>query len=225
MRAACRNMRFRPLRGERLVEREVAVLVVAGDGKAQMREMHADLVRAAVFSSASQQSEARLAPAASVNTVCDPALPSSTLTRRSPDAVTYLSASAGRPVGLAPAPWNQHEIPLVHAAGAHLLVQAVSALRFLASSSTPEVSRSSRCTSSRKRSSGRSSAQLLDYAAADAAAAVRRTPAGLLSTSSLILEQDVASTARGADRPAAGSGAGRAVRTGGIRSRSPACNR
>src|SRR6266511_5810093 len=38
---------FQTLLRERAVPREIAVLVVAGERKAQMREMHADLVRAA----------------------------------------------------------------------------------------------------------------------------------------------------------------------------------
>ena len=47
--AACRNMRFKRPPRQLPVQLEVAVLVVTGDRKAQMREVHADLVRAAGF--------------------------------------------------------------------------------------------------------------------------------------------------------------------------------
>ena len=50
-------MRFRPASGELLVEREIAVLVVAGDRKAEMREVHADLMRAAGLEFRLEQAE------------------------------------------------------------------------------------------------------------------------------------------------------------------------
>ena len=46
-RCACRNIRLRPGLRELAVPREVAVLVVAGQREAEVREMHADLVGAA----------------------------------------------------------------------------------------------------------------------------------------------------------------------------------
>ena len=53
---ACRNMRLRRLR-KFLVARKVTVLVVAGNRKAEMRQMHADLMGTAGLQLRTQQAE------------------------------------------------------------------------------------------------------------------------------------------------------------------------
>ena len=58
--ARCRNIRFRPSFASALIPREVAVLVVAGEREAEMREMHADLVRAARQQLRLEQRERRI---------------------------------------------------------------------------------------------------------------------------------------------------------------------
>ena len=63
-RRACRNSRFTPCLRERAVEFEVAVLVVAQHRVAGVREVHADLVRAAGHEAQLDQADAlRSAPA------------------------------------------------------------------------------------------------------------------------------------------------------------------
>ena len=122
-------------------------------------------------------------------------------TRLSPSRVDASSRSARRTrcISLRKRPATADEVALVHRrARACISCSAVSAERFLATSSTPEVSRSRRCTSSRKRASGRIAAQRFDHAVGDAAAAVHREARGLVDREE-------------AHRPRRGSAAGSAA--------------
>ncbi len=210
-RRACRNIRFRPFLGERLVPREVAVLVVARQRKSEMREVHADLVRAPGLAA-----RPRAAPTAGRARTRSPAVGRSSSASgavrrrpgraaRPPVSRTCATQAAPRRISSRQRAADQHEVALVdprlRAAAA---CSPTSAVRFLASSITPDVSRSSRCTSSRKRRLGPGRAHLLDHSERDPAAAVHGEPGRLVDRDQrVVFEQDRQLTAGAGSAPAA----------------------
>ena len=121
-RRACRNMRVEALAGSAcrapaLVEREVAVLGVADDRVARVRQVHADLVRAAGLDGHVQQREAGTALHHLDQRDRAPAVASSAgrpaRTRRSPSASRYLCSGTSMTFSLAgQAPTHQRRVGL-----------------------------------------------------------------------------------------------------------------
>ena len=151
-------------------------------------------------------------------------LPSScTLTRRSPAAVTYLCSDSRSSkcllVASRPSPARGRSCRT--SPSRSMRCSSTSALRFFASSSRPEVSRSSRCTSSRNLACGRAARSYSMTPKLTPLPPWTATPDGLSITSRAASSND-----RPATRAAAASTAScSATRTGGIRTRSPTASR
>ena len=227
-RAACRNMRFRPRCASARFSSKSPYLSSPTIGKPEVREVHADLVRAPgleLASTAGVKSPQRCGPAGTSVRDVAPALGRrSRGARRS--AVTYLrSGSSTSLLPRRPAPRHQRQIALLHAAAR----------------GTRRAARSAPCASwpaaARPRSRGRAGAPVRGTCACGRAARscsitpkltplppCTATPAGLSMTSSASSSNRIGNPGsrprgRPARRPA------RAVRTGGMRIRSPACSR
>ena len=128
MRCACRNIRFSPCLRQHLVPREVAVLVVAGQRKAEVRQVHADLVRAAGVQLRFEQRQRRIGVRTTLrsrrNTVR--AAAPVALDAHAPLAVAgheLVQRQLDRAHRVAPLAAHQHEIALVDPSFAQLRVQ------------------------------------------------------------------------------------------------------
>ncbi|KAG0737573.1 hypothetical protein G6F57_022709 [Rhizopus arrhizus] len=99
--------------------------------------------------------------------------------------------------------------------------RASSALRFLATMSRPEVSRSSRCTSSRNLASGRAARNCSITPNDTPLPPCTATPAGLSTTSKASSSNTIGNSAPGTGRGLPGSG----NRRGGMRTISPSTMR
>ena len=172
----------------------VAVLVVAGDRVAQVGGMHADLVGAAGLDPDFAEAVATAA-FEHLKWLTEGLPEGSTRTRRSPPCSTDFSSGASTvrvPLGTRPTSSARYFLPGPSSSSPPRISACSSsrAERFLATRITPEVSRSSRCTSS-SGSPGRSARRDLDQAMADAAAAVGGQAARFVhGQQGLVLEED-----------------------------------
>ena len=179
---------------ERLVQREVAVLVVADDrrGPACGRWTRIWCVRPVLMRHV-EQAEAGVGARHAHQRDRAPALPRRRRrrlrTRRSPAASSGTCAAPRRsPCGSPARRRPRARRRSCPSRGArNWSCSAISAERFLAISSSPEVSLSSRCTSSRNARLGPRPAQLLDDAEADAAAAVHRDAGRLVDREQVLV--------------------------------------
>ena len=223
---------LQPLLRELLVPREVAVLVVAGERKAEVREMHADLVRAPGFELGFEERERRVVrPATSTRggrSCARRARRGSTRTRRSPSPVT---------------PRLQRQLHAAHARRAICRAPARSSAcrpaRRAAARAAPSARRASSRPAARPTCRGRAGGRARGTARPgararsrsitpkrDAAAAVHREPGRLVERDQrVVLVQDRRSWRASRGSAVGRRAAGAAVRIGGIRSSSPAASR
>ena len=159
IRCACRNIRFSPCSRERLVPREIAVLVVAGQRKAEVRQVHADLVRAPGLELGFEQRDRRVGLRPRLDAPEDgPRDAAVAVDAHAPLALAgHVARATARPRAARRATCRAPARNSACRSRRRAAARAIRSAPCASSrpSSTPDVSRSSRCTSSRNGASGR----------------------------------------------------------------------